>query len=124
MDYNGVEREEDFYFNMTKAEVAELEASENGGFSTVIQRIIDEKDSKNIVKIFKTLVLDSYGKKSDDGKRFVKNPEIREEFSQTEAYVEVFMELATDAKAAAAFINAVLPKAPQEQRPLPFPIKE
>ena len=108
-DYDGVEREEDFYFNLNKAEVTEMELSESGGLSVLLKKIIDEKDSKRIVTIFKDIVLKSYGVKSDDGKRFIKSQELREGFSQTEAYAEVFMELATDAKAATTFINSVMP---------------
>ena len=108
-DYNGVERTEDFYFNLTKAEVAEMELSTDGGLEAMIRRVVAEKNNKAIVKIFKELVLKSYGEKSPDGKRFVKNDAVREAFSQTEAYSDIFMELATDADAAAAFVNGIIP---------------
>ena len=110
-DFNGMERSEDFYFNLTKAEVMEMEMSTVGGLSEMIQRIIAAQDTPSIVKVFKDLVLKSYGEKSADGKRFIKTPEITEAFSQTEAYSVLFMELATDADSAAAFVNGIIPKA-------------
>ena len=109
-DFNGMERSEDFYFNLTKAEVMEMEMSTVGGLSEMIQRIIAAQDTPSIIKVFKDLVLKSYGEKSADGKRFIKTPEIAEAFSQTEAYSVLFMELATDADAAAAFVNGIIPK--------------
>lgn len=109
-DYDGNERTEDFYFNLTKAEVAEMEMSYTGGMEKMLRKIVAEKDSKRIVEIFKDLILRSYGEKSADGKRFIKNQELRDAFAQTEAYSELFMELATDAEAAAAFVNGILPK--------------
>lgn len=109
-DYDGNERTEDFYFNLTKAEVAEMEMSYTGGMEKMLRKIVAEKDSKRIVEIFKDLILRSYGEKSADGKRFIKNQELRDAFAQTEAYSVLFMELATDAEAAAAFVNGILPK--------------
>jgi hypothetical protein len=108
-DYNGVKRSEDFYFNLNKAELTEWELSHSGGLTTMIERIIKAQDGNKIVKLFKDLVLRAYGIKSDDGKRFIKNQELRDEFSQTEAYNELFMELATDSDAAAKFVNGVVP---------------
>ena len=108
-DYNGTERTEDFYFNLTKAEVMELEMSTSGGLAEMIKRIVDAKDAPAIIKIFKDLVLKAYGEKSPDGKRFIKSDEIRTAFSQTEAYSILFMELATDADAAAKFVNGIIP---------------
>ena len=108
-DYDGNQRTEDFYFNLSKAEVAEMEMSTAGGLDKMINRIIAEQDGKRIIELFKDLVLRAYGKKSDDGKRFIKTKELSEEFSQTEAYSDLFMELATDAEAAAAFVNGIVP---------------
>lgn len=110
VDYNGAERTEDFYFNLSKAEIMEMELSTTGGLAETIQKIVNAKDAPAIVKIFKDLVLKAYGEKSADGKRFVKSQEISEAFSQTEAYSQLFMELATDADAAAAFVNGIVPK--------------
>ena len=109
VDYDGNEREEDFYFNLNKAEIAEMQMTASGGMDKFINRIINEQDGKRIVELFKELVLKSYGKKSDDGRRFIKSQELRDEFSQTEAYSELFMELATNADAAAAFVNGIIP---------------
>ena len=108
-DYNGLERTEDFYFNLTKAEVMEMEMSTAGGLAETIQRIVAAQDAPAIIKIFKDLVLKAYGEKSLDGKRFIKNEEIKEAFSQTEAYSILFMELATDADAASKFVNGIVP---------------
>ena len=108
-DYDGNERTEDFYFNLTKAEVMEMEMSTSGGMAEMIQRIIAAQDSPAIIKIFKELVLKAYGQKSPDGKRFIKSDEISTAFAQTEAYSNLFMELATDADAAAKFVNGIIP---------------
>lgn len=108
-DYNGVERTEDFYFNLTTAEVMEMEMSASGGYGEMLKKIVAAQDAPTIIKVFKELVLKAYGEKSDDGKRFIKNDEIREAFSQTEAYSILFMELATDADAAAKFVNGIMP---------------
>lgn len=108
-DYNGVERTEDFYFNLSKAEIMEMEMSVEGGFAEKIQKVVNSQSAPAIIKIFKELVLKAYGVKSDDGKRFIKSDEIAESFAQTEAYSEIFIELATDADAAAKFINGVVP---------------
>ena len=108
-DYNGTERTEDFYFNLSKAEVMEMEMSTSGGLAETIQRIVAAQDAPAIIKIFKDLVLKAYGQKSPDGKRFIKSDEIATAFSQTEAYSILFMELATDADAAAKFVNGIVP---------------
>lgn len=109
VDYNGVERTEDFYFNLTKAEVAEMELSVQGGFSKMLEEIVASKDNVQIVNLFKQMVLKSYGEKSPDGRRFIKSDEIAQAFAQTEAYSEIFMELALDEKKAADFVNGILP---------------
>lgn len=109
-DYNGVERKEDFYFNLSKAELAEMELGTTGGYSEMVQKIIDTKDVPSLIGIFKNLVLKAYGVKSDDGRRFIKSDKLSEEFTQTEAYSILFMELANNADAAQKFINGVIPK--------------
>ena len=108
-DYNETERTEDFYFNLSKAEIMEMEMSTTGGLAETIQRIVAAQDAPAIIKIFKDLVLKAYGEKSPDGKRFIKSEEIRTAFAQTEAYSQLFMELATDADAAAKFVNGIVP---------------
>ena len=108
-DYNGVERTEDFWFHLSKAELMEWEMGTTGGLTEMIKRIVDAQDAPAIIKIFKELVLKAYGQKSPDGKRFIKSEELATEFSQTEAYSQLFMELATDANKAAAFVNGIMP---------------
>lgn len=108
-DYNGTERTEDFYFNLSKAEIMEMEMGTSGGYAEMLQRLIKTQDAPSIVKIFKDLVLKAYGVKSPDGKRFEKSEELSTAFSQTEAYSNLFMELATDADEAARFINGITP---------------
>ena len=108
-DYNQVERTESFYFNLSKAEVMEMEMSTAGGMAESIQKIVDAKDAPAIIRVFKDLVLRSYGVKSDDGRRFIKSKELSDEFSQTEAYSQIFMELATNADEAAKFVNGIIP---------------
>ena len=114
-DYNGVERKEDFYFNLTKAEVMELEMSTKGGLAEMIQRIVAAQDQPAIIKVFKELIIKAYGVKSPDGKKFIKNQEVVDDFVQTEAFSELFMELATDADAAAKFVNGIVPANLAEQ---------
>lgn len=108
-DYNGNKRTEDFYFNLSKAELMEMEMGTHGGFAEMIQRVVATQDQPSLIKIFKELILNSYGVKSLDGKRFEKNETIRREFESTEAYSELFMKLATDADAASKFVNGVVP---------------
>lgn len=108
-DYNGETRTEDFYFNFNKAELVEMELSTAGGLTNLITKITNAKDGPTIIKIFKKLVLDAYGERSDDGRRFIKSKELSEAFSQTPAYSEIFMELSTDDEAAAKFINGIIP---------------
>lgn len=109
-DYNGKEREEDYYFNLSKVELLEMEMSAEGGLENKIKKIVESDDKAEIVKYFKEIIKKSFGKKSEDGKRFIKNPKDFEEFEQTEAYVNLFMELATNADAGANFINGIIPQ--------------
>lgn len=108
-DYNGVERTEDHYFNLSKAELMEMELSTTGGLAEMINKIVAAQDAPAIVKVFKDLVLKAYGQKSADGRRFIKSKELSDEFAQTEAYSQLFMELATDADAASKFVNGIVP---------------
>ena len=116
IDYNGVSRTEDFYFNLSKAEVLEMEMSTDGGLAEMINRIVALKDAPAIIKVFKGLILKAYGEKSADGKQFVKSEELSTAFSQTEAYSTLFMELATDANKAADFVNGIVPGNVEEHR--------
>ena len=108
-DYNGNTRTEDFYFNLSQADVMEMEMSTSGGLAEMIQRVVAAQDQPAIIKIFKDLILKAYGVKSPDGRRFIKSEELSTEFSQTEAYSQLFMKLATDADAAAKFVNGIVP---------------
>ncbi|MDO5538996.1 MAG: hypothetical protein Q4F83_02825 [Eubacteriales bacterium] len=115
-DYNKMKRTEDFYFNITQAELIEMEYTTTGGFSVMIDKLISAVDLPAIIKIMKELILKAYGEKSPDGRRFIKSPELSEAFSQTEAYSQLFMELATNSQAASDFINGILPTPnPQQQ---------
>lgn len=112
-DYNGTERTEDFYFNLNKAEIMEMEMSTTGGLAEMIQKIVAAQDAPAIIKIFKDLVLKAYGEKSADGRGFRKKDEngrpLSEQFEQTEAYSILFMELATNADEAGKFVNGIIP---------------
>ena len=113
-DYEGVERKEDFYFNLSKAEVLDMEMGTTGGMVKMLTKIVESKDGKKIIETFKNIILKAYGEKSDDGRRFIKSKEISEAFSQTEAYVELYMELATNTDAATAFVNGIIPQTDQK----------
>lgn len=112
-DYDGKEVTEDFYFNLTRAEIMDMELGTEGGLEQMLTRIVKAQDYVELSKYFKQIILMSYGEKSPDGKRFVKlrqdgsKPSL--DFQQTEAFSMMYMELATDDKAAAEFINAIIP---------------
>ena len=108
-DYNGVERTEPFYFNLSKAELMEMELGVTGGMTEMLDKIIATKDAPSLMKTFKEMIMKSYGIKSDDGKRLIKSEELSIAFTQTEAYSVLFMELITDDKAAADFVNGIIP---------------
>lgn len=109
IDYDGNERTEDFYFNLSKAELMEMELSIDGGMKAMLEKIISAQDTKKIIEMFKNILLKSYGEKSDDGKRFIKSPELSKAFSETEAYSILFTELAQNSGKAAEFINGIIP---------------
>lgn len=110
-DFNGIEREEDFYFNLTHQEIVEMEMTSAGGLSDRVKTIIAEQDIDKIMEMFKDLVLKAHGEKSPDGRYFVKNDETRARFASTQAFSDIFIELATDDKAAVAFVNGITPVA-------------
>ena len=117
-DFDDNERTEDFYFNLSKSELMEMDFSQTGGMENMIRSIVEAQDTKGIIEVFKAIILKSYGEKSLDGKQFVKlrnGQKLAEEFQQTAAYDALFMELATDDKKAADFINGVIPKALAKQ---------
>jgi len=109
-DFDGNEVQEDFFFHLSKAELVEMEVSHEGGLQESLQRIIAAEDGKAIIAEFKNIILSAYGKRSEDGKRFVKNAAIREEFESSEAYSAFFMELVTNAESAIEFVNGIIPK--------------
>lgn len=109
-DYNGVERTEDFYFNLSRSEITEMELSIEGGLAQKIKSVSAAQDGGEIMRIFKEIILKAYGEKSPDGKHFVKSNELSIAFTQTQAYDQLFMTLVTDPKAAAAFVNAIIPE--------------
>ncbi len=114
-DYNGETREEDFYFNLSKAELTEMMFSVEGGLDNKIRKIIDAKNTPESIKLVKDIIIKSYGEKSADGKRFIKSKELTEAFMQTEAYSELYIELATNDIAAADFIFGILPTSISDQ---------
>lgn len=116
-DYNGIERQENFYFNLNKAELMEMETEVTGGMRQLLESIMEKQDIPKIMHAFKTIILKAYGEKSPDGRLFNKSEELSKAFTHTEAYNVLYMELLSDAKKAAAFINALMPadmRAPEE----------
>ena len=109
-DYNGIEREENFYFNISKAEMMRMQMGHTGGYDEYLKRIITGRDSVQIYKAFEDIIKLSYGVKSEDGKSFIKSPELTERFLQTEAYSELIMEFFNNAESAVNFVKNVMPK--------------
>lgn len=120
-DYNEITHTETYYFNLSKAECMEMEMSTSGGLTEMINKIIETQDVPAIIKIFKDLILKAYGVKSPDGKRFIKSEELSTAFAQTEAYSVLFMELATNAEEAAAFVNGIMPSIDKKSNPIVVP---
>lgn len=110
IDYKGNEREEDFYFNLSKPEIMEMELTTKYGMSDYLDKIIKANDRDELIKWFKIVILKAYGEKSDDGRQFMKSPEISRAFSQTEAFSQLYMELVLDDKKAAEFVNGIIPQ--------------
>ena len=113
-DYEGQERTEPFYFNLTKIEVTEMDIMYEGGLVKTLEKISQTPDIKKVYEIIKEIVLSAYGEKSLDGKKFVKNKDIRDGFSQTEAYSELMMELLSDANMLTTFISGIIPNVPNQ----------
>lgn len=112
-DYNGIEREEDFFFNLSKAEIMDMQMGTAGGLAELIKTLVKTQNMPEIIRIFKEIILKSYGEKSADGKRFIKKDEngkpLSQAFSETEAFSNLYMELATDSTEAAKFVNGIIP---------------
>ena len=110
VDFMGETRTEKFYFNLSQAEILDLQISENGGLSGILEKIMEERNNKELSKYFKDIVLMSYGERSNDGKYFRKSKEILDNFTSTQAFSDFYVKLASDAEFAAEFINGVVPK--------------
>lgn len=108
-DFNGNENEEVAYFNLTKSECARMEMGTEGGLSKYMMEVVESGDNKKLIELFDKVILDSYGVKSEDGKRFVKTAEMREQFAQSLAYDELFMEIASNPEYAEAFMRGIVP---------------
>ena len=114
-DYDDNQRTEDFYFNYSEAELTDLQFSVAGGLAGMIDKIIKTNDMPKLVELFRELIQKAYGEKSNDGRRFIKSPELTKEFTETVAYSQIYMRLATDSKAAQEFINKVVPKSMKDK---------
>lgn len=114
-DYDDVERTETFYFNLSEAELTEMQLEQGGGFDAMLQRIVDSKDIPSLTKVFKQIIIRAYGEKSADGKYFRKSADISEKFLSTEAYSKLYMELISDPDKMADFITGLLPKSVQSE---------
>lgn len=115
-DFHGDTVTETHYFNLTKTELVELELDYAGGLENNLTAMVEAKDGRTLMKEFKKIILMAYGKKSEDGRRFIKTQELRDEFVQTAAYDALFIELVTDEEAAAKFIEAVLPEMDETEK--------
>lgn len=109
-DFNGVERTETFYFHFNEVELMEMESSEAGGLEEKIKRIVEAQDNGEIITLMKDIILKAYGKKTEDGRGFIKNPRVKEEFEASPVFPMIFMELASDDEKAVKFFNGILPK--------------
>ena len=109
-DFNDVERTEEFLFNLTTTELTKLQLSEDGGLMTMLQTLISKKDIPKMIRVFETIIDSSYGVKSPDGRKFIKNAEVLDDFKSTNAYSQIFLRFATDEKFTSEFINNVIPK--------------
>lgn len=117
IDFNGVERTEDFYFNLSKAEIADMELSTTGGIKDMVNKILEAKDQAKLVSLFKDLIRMAYGVKSEDGRNFIKNDKVREDYFSTNAYSDLYMELATNDQFASQFFEAILPVTDTDSEP-------
>lgn len=121
-DYDGTERTEDVYFHMTKRELIKWETeSGSGGMDKFIERIVREEDRKTLINMFDDLILRAYGEKSDDGKAFIKTPEMRSKFENSACYDQLFYELLTSTEKLTNFVNGLIPEGmPTPDKPVPL----
>lgn len=118
-DFDGNMIEGDFYFNLTEAEITEMQYGVSGGMVAMLQKIIGAKSTPELIKYFKDIIVRSYGERDPDGVHFRKSQKIIDDFVSTNAYSQIYMRLATDEKAAQEFINGVMPK--KKESTIPFP---
>jgi hypothetical protein len=110
-DFDGNERTEDFYFNISQAELVEMMADAQGDYGDLLTKMVQAQNQGELIKVVKKIILKAYGQRTSDGKGFIKNEEVRESFATSEAYSNLFMELVTDDAAAAKFMVGIVPKA-------------
>lgn len=115
VDFKGNEREEDFYFNLSKPELMEMELTTKGGMSEYLDKIVKAQSREELIKWFRIIILKAYGEKSEDGRRFMKSEELSTAFSQTGAFEQLYMELVTNEKKASEFINAIIPEFTEDE---------
>ena len=109
-NYNGEKKTKNFYFHLTKSEIAKMSLYEDGGIEAKIKKMVESGNNAEIMRYFEDFVLSCYGEKSADGEEFVKNDEVRERFKNHPAYDVLFMEFIDGgAKAMSDFINGVIP---------------
>lgn len=113
-DFNGDERTDAFYFNLSDAEILDLQVSYGGDMSRIMSNMLEKHDAKGLLGIITDLILTSYGEKSNDGKRFMKNQEIRDGFVTTDAYSKLVLDLLNDEKEFEKFMTNVIPSAKRE----------
>ena len=119
-DFDDNVRTEDFFFNLTEQEIAEMELSTEGGLGNFINKAVAAKSQVELIELFKKLILAAYGVKSADGRRFVKNDAVREDFMSTQAFSDIYMELVQDADKASAFFNGIVPKEKPVKNAIPM----
>lgn len=107
-DLNGVQRTENFYFDLSKPEIVKMQASAKGGYDVQLRSIAADLNGAKIMEFFENFITKSYGEKSEDGRRFMKSEEISRSFMETPAYEVLFEKLVTNDKYAADFVNAVM----------------
>lgn len=120
IDFDGNVRTEDFFFNLTEQEIAEMELSTEGGLGNFINKAVAAKSQVELIELFKKLILAAYGVKSADGRRFVKNDAVREDFMSTQAFSDIYMELVQDADKASEFFNGIVPKEKPVKNAIPM----
>ena len=123
VDFGGTKRTETYYFNLTKAEIMEMQLTTDGGFVQMIQKATDAQSNQELVKTFKDIICKSYGVLSPDGRKFIKNEAVLEDFMATQAFSDLYMELLNDENAAAEFFNGVLPEDLQKEAKTNAPVQ-